>query len=83
MRPRLDEVMLLLYRAEINCSISCFRDGGWDVKLDDVANGYKSETCVDTLKEAAEWLWGMALKHHPGLPFSARNDNAIRSVRGW
>jgi len=66
---RLDEVLERLYDAEINCSVSSFWDGGWDVKLGDAENGYEAEVCVDTLEKAADWLWEAARKYDPQHDF--------------
>ena len=58
--------MRLLYSLEINCGISCFWDGGWDVRLGDASNGYKAWTCVHDPEEAGEWLVTQAKIHFPG-----------------
>lgn len=49
-------VLKKLYASEINCSISCFWDNGWDVKLGDEMNGFKAEETLPTLKECADFL---------------------------
>jgi squalene cyclase len=45
-----------LYTSEINFSISCFWDGGFDVKLGDDMNGFDAETQVPTYADALVWL---------------------------
>lgn len=57
-----------LYDREINFSISSFWDGGFTVKLGDEMNGFKAETCVNSMQEAAAWLSLHALS-----PRSARH----------
>jgi len=47
--------MTNLYESEINCSISCFWDNNWDVKLGDEMNGFVAEDNFRTLAEAAEF----------------------------
>jgi hypothetical protein len=37
-----------LYDSEVNFEISCFLDGGFEVKLGDGLNGYASQTRVDS-----------------------------------
>lgn len=59
----LETVMKRLYESEINCSISCFWDNGWDVKLGDEMNGFVAEGNFRTLDEAATFLDREARKH--------------------
>lgn len=54
-----------LYDSEINFSISCFWDGGFDVKLGDGHNGFVAETTVNTYDEALQWLDQEARKQYP------------------
>jgi len=68
----LESVMAWLYDHEINCSVSCFWDGGWDVVFGDEDNGRVNpalyqRTCVDSLTEAAVWLRERALAAFPDL----------------
>jgi hypothetical protein len=58
-------VMKNLYASEINFSISCFWDGGFDVKLGDDFNGVKAEGNFMTLDEAAAFLDRQARIHCP------------------
>lgn len=52
----LQQTLEHLYRREINCGLSSFWDGGWDVWIGDELNGYRAEGNVNTLAEAAPWL---------------------------
>ncbi len=45
----IETVMQKLYDSEINCSISCLWDGGWDIKLGDDMNGFMAEGNFPTL----------------------------------
>ena len=58
-------VMKRLYESEINCSISCFWDNGWDVKLGDEMNGFVAESNFRTLDECAYFLDLEARTHFP------------------
>lgn len=64
------DVMKALYNSEINVSISCFWDGGWDVKLGDKMNGYKAEDNFYRVDEAASWLVNKAKKAYPNSEFA-------------
>lgn len=57
--------MTRLYASEINCSVSCLWDGGWDVKLGDEMNGFVAEGNFKTLDEAATFLDLQARIHFP------------------
>ena len=59
-----------LYKSEINFSISCFWDNGFDVKLGDSINGFKVEENFDSLYDAMQWLFNMTIKHYPNSSFS-------------
>lgn len=65
MRESLQTVMSYLYHHEINFSLSCFWDGGFDVKLGDPINGFKAEDNFDTLPECAEFLEAKAREFYP------------------
>jgi hypothetical protein len=41
-------VLTNLYAGELNCSISCVWDSGWDVKLGDELKGFVAEGNVRT-----------------------------------
>ena len=58
-----------LYDSEINFSLTCFWDGGFDVKLGDTMNGFRAETNVQTYVEALAWLDQEARRQspHPGI----------------
>lgn len=72
MTPSLISIMQALYASEINCSVSCFWDGGWKVKLGDEMNGWKAEANFDNdkLDDAAQWLRDEAKKVYPHSEFS-------------
>lgn len=55
-----------LYDSEINFVISCFWDGGFDVKIGDAMNGFEAETQVRSYAEAIAWLDQEARKLYPG-----------------
>lgn len=77
----LTSVLARLYASEINCSISSFWDGGFDVKLGDEMNGWKAETTIMTegfgvetvqaaLETVATWLTAQAIYHFPQSDFA-------------
>lgn len=70
MTPNLLAVMLALYASEINIAVSCFWDGGWDVKLGDNMNGFKAEKNFDDLDSAAPWLIDEAKRLYPTSEFA-------------
>jgi hypothetical protein len=55
-------VLTSLYASELNCSISCIWDSGWDVKLGDELNGFVAEGNVRTPEEIASFLHDAAMK---------------------
>jgi hypothetical protein len=61
------ETLQALYSREINVSISCFWDGGWEIKLGDEMNGFRAEVVLENgeLGSAAEWLAVEAQRHWP------------------
>ncbi|HUW31136.1 MAG TPA: hypothetical protein VM223_05940, partial [Planctomycetota bacterium] len=65
----LTDVMSRLYDSEINCGISCFWDGGWDVWLGDDMNGHVADTEIeqepDAFAMAAKWLDATARERYP------------------
>jgi hypothetical protein len=68
----LSEVLDKLYDSELNFSISCFWDGGFDVKLGDPMNGYVAEGNVKTADQAAAWLDKQARIHFPASKYANR-----------
>ncbi len=64
------DVLQRLYDSEINFSISCFWDGGFDVKLGDQMNGFKAEDNVDTFADAVKWLEKKAKELYPNSDFA-------------
>jgi len=73
----LTEVMQFLYEHAINCRISSFWDGGFDVYLGDENNGYKEQCNFDSedLDKAAEWLYNVAVHHYPLIAIEHSNHN--------
>ena len=73
MSKQLDTVMRDLYNSEINCSVSCFWDGGWTVKIGDFINGFQAEATIDNSDfwglEAARWLDTKARQLYPGSDY--------------
>ena len=59
-----------LYDSEINFSISCFWDGGFEVKLGDLRNGFEAQTRVETWDEIEPWLRAEALLRYPESRFA-------------
>ena len=59
-----------LYDSEINFSVSCSRDGGFQVTLGDALNGYASETVVESWDEVEPWLRAQAQLHYPESQFA-------------
>ena len=57
------EVPQELYDSEINFSIACFWDGGFDVGLG-VAPRFDEKTTVRTYREACRWLKEVVLRHY-------------------
>lgn len=70
--PSLTAVLQALYASEINASISCFWDAGWDVKLGDELNGFKAERTFENseLDAAAVWLVSEAKRAFPQSEFA-------------
>ena len=69
--------MINLYESEINCSISCFWDNNWDVKLGDEMNGFVAEDNFRTLAEAAEFLHKSALKRFPTSGYAKKHGSRV------
>lgn len=59
-----------LYDSEINFSISCLWDGGFDIALGDEMNGFREKTTVCRWGEIAPWLTCQAIKHRPETEFT-------------
>jgi len=68
----IEDVMRGLYASEINFSVSCFWDAGYDVKLGDHLNGFKAAFTALTLDEIAQGLTEAACKHYPDSQFAAQ-----------
>ena len=63
-----------LYDSEINFSISCFWDGGFDFELGDTDNGIKESFTTDTLEEGINELCAEAIDHFPQSRFAKDNS---------
>lgn len=63
-------VMQDLYSSEINFSISTMWDGGFDVQLGDVMNGFVAETNVNRFGMVEPWLTAAAIEHFPDSLFA-------------
>jgi hypothetical protein len=63
-------VMQDLYHSEINCSVSTFWDGGFEIKLGDHMSGVKAETVVDRWGQVEPWLTEQVIKHFPDSLFA-------------
>ena len=78
------KILQNLYDSEINFSISCFWDGGIDVKLGDSMNGYKAESNVDTIEQATKWFHEQALIHFPNsqyvMNWEALPENKLKNA---
>ncbi len=59
-----------LYNSEINFSISCFWDAGFDCQLGDLTNGIIEDFKVDTFDEAVVSICESAIKHFPNSTFA-------------
>lgn len=66
------DVFQELYDSEINFSVKCFWDGGFDVRLGDDMNGTRAETNVRTWAEVNRWLRTEAVRAYPGSQFAQR-----------
>lgn len=63
-----------LYNSEISFDVSCFWDGGFDVKLGHGMNGFKAQTNVRTWAEVEPWLEAQALVHFPNSVFALNRE---------
>lgn len=59
------ERLRVLYESEINWSISCFYDGGFEAILGDSYNGQMALGLFHTLNDAVDFLWEEAQMHYP------------------
>jgi hypothetical protein len=68
----LGTVLSALYHSEINVSISCFWDDGWQVKIGDEMNGFKTEKNFpnDKIGLIGEWLTRKAKELYPDSVFA-------------
>ncbi len=65
------EILKDLYASEINISISCFWDGGWNIALGDLINGWGAKVMLDDLENAPEWIIENATRIWPKSDFTA------------
>jgi hypothetical protein len=68
---RVSIIFQRLYDSEINFSISCFWDGGFEVKLGDELNGFAAEARLERWDEIEPWLHAEALRHYPQSVFAS------------
>ncbi len=63
----LAEALCALYRSEINCGLSSFWDGGWDVWIGDDMNGYaaRQQFLDEDFDQIAPWLLAEAKRIYP------------------
>lgn len=61
-----------LYNSEINCCITSFWDGGFDVSLGDEMNGWRAHKNVRKWTEVAPWLREAAIEHYPTSVFAEK-----------
>lgn len=59
------EIPQRLYDSEINFSVSCFWDGGFEVKLGDEMNGFIAKAELYSWPDVLEWLDQTARKEYP------------------
>ncbi len=72
MKP-IDNILQDIYDSEINFSISCFWDGGFEVKLGDVGNGYKAECGgIYGMENVVKWLKEEIIEHIPDSDFAEK-----------
>lgn len=75
------QAMQYLYEHEINCSISSFWDGGWEVKIGDDMNGFKSSSQFDNaeLELVADWLISETYKVYPDIEWLPHPKAALQA----
>lgn len=78
----LQQTMEALYASEINCEISCFWDGWWDVYLGDSMNGYRAEATFQHLDDAPAWMISQAIKHWPDSEFAKSHAKPVDNAQG-
>lgn len=64
----LSGVLCWLYENEINAEVSCFWDGGWDVKIGDDMNGWRAIKNFESSEletKAPQWLEDTAREIYP------------------
>ena len=64
-----------LYNSEINFSISCIWDGGFDVKLLGDEGNYLVDVSCETANEAIQFLKLQTLKYYPNSTFANKYKN--------
>jgi hypothetical protein len=78
----LGTILDALYESEINCSISSFWDGGFDVRLWDEMNGFVAETNCKRTREIAEFLDTGSRKYFPESSYALGHEEWERSNQG-
>ncbi len=63
------EILQALYDAEINFTISCFWDAGFEWKPGDITNGFTAEGGADNLGHAITELEKAAIEQYPEYEF--------------
>lgn len=61
------EALQAIYNAEINFSISTFRDGGFTAKIGDEVNGFVASETFETLAGAMNWITETAPVLYPEI----------------
>jgi hypothetical protein len=61
-----------LYDSEINFKLSWFWDGGIDITLGDITNGFIEETTCDNMEEVEKTLISWVIKHYPESDFALK-----------
>jgi hypothetical protein len=64
------DIFQRLYDSEINFTVSCFWDDGFEVKLGDPMNGYEAQDKLATWAEVEPWLRRAAILHYPDSKFT-------------
>jgi hypothetical protein len=59
-----------LYDSEINFEVSCFFDGGFNVRLGDEINGFAAQDQLDSWDQVDIWLHHAALKFYPNSGYA-------------
>lgn len=66
------DILSDLYSSEINFSISCFWDNGFEITLGDEMNGVKTQANFRQLENGLEWLRSVAIENYPNSAFARK-----------